>query len=131
MSIKYHDVNVGVTLGDSGGGGGDYHLMFDVLLNEASITGTGTKALSASVSNYDAILVEAIVGDRKTYFIPVSDLPNHTFDVSWNATDSTSWYVICCVSFSGGTMTVSRLGMSGFGGFWIKVYGVKVGQVTA
>ena len=131
MSVKYHDLNVGVTLGDSGGGGGDYHLMFDVLLNESSIAGTGSKALSASVSNYDAILVEAIVGDRKTYLIPVSDIPTHTFDVSWNATDSTAWYVICVISMSGSTLTVSRYGKSGFGGFWLTVYGIKVGQVAA
>ena len=114
----------------AGNKGGDHHLMFDVLLNEASITKTGSNALSASVSNYDAILVEVLVGDRKTYLIPASDLPNHTFDVSWNATDSTSWYVVCVVGFSDSTMTVSRFNMSGFSGFWITVYGIKIGSTT-
>ena len=109
-----------------GGGGGGGNLTFTQLMSEQMITGTGNKSLSDSVMNYDAILVVTSVGDKKTYLIPKSLISGNTFDVSWNATDSTEWYAVVVVSFSGSTMTVTRAGINGFGSVSLSVYGVKI-----
>lgn len=104
-----------------GGTKGSWHQ----LLAETSITGTGNKSLSDDVSKYTALVFLINNGTEwKPYLIPQAVLSGNTFDVSWNATDSVTWYVVLTVTFSGTTMRVEKFQKSGFNTVKAIVYGL-------
>ena len=50
MSIKYHDLNVGVTLGGGGGGGGNVDPQYEIAGFHGAIAGDSSASLSCAVS---------------------------------------------------------------------------------
>lgn len=96
------------------------------LLASTSVSGTGSKTLTDNVANYSALCVLLNNGTEwKPYYIPTAVVANNTFDVSWNATDSTSWYIIITVQFNGASMNVAKFQRSGFSTARVMVYGIK------
>lgn len=96
------------------------------LLASTSISGTGSKTLTDNVANYSALCFFLNNGTEwKPYYIPTAVLANNTFDVSWNATDSVSWYIIITVQFNGTTMSVAKFTRRGFTTSNVMVYGIK------
>lgn len=93
-----------------------------------TVSSTGSVTLSASVDAFDAVIVFVYNGsgtaDRKSFFIPSIGYGGRS-DVSWNATDSTSWYAIITLTFSGTSMNVNKCEISGFSAIQVSVYGVK------
>lgn len=103
-----------------------HRIQYDVLLGETSINGTGNKSLSYNINDYDYLLFGISNGSEwKFYEIP-SVIYEYAFDVSWNATDNTGWYIIVTVLFSGTSLTIAKFQRGSFSSSKIRVYGVKV-----
>ena len=99
------------------------------LLATTTISGTGNKALSADINIFDFLIVTlyntSLANEGKTFFVPPSEYANR-IDVSWNATDSTSYYIIMTISFTNAVLGISKFTMAGFTTAKIKVQGAKI-----
>ena len=97
-------------------------------LYTGNVTGTGTVTLSDSIDSFDAIELMIWNGtEYKPFFVPYEAISGQTFDISWNATDSTSWYIIMTVQMSGSSLKIAKFSKSGFSNAGIRVYGIKYG----
>ena len=101
-------------------------VQFDQLLGETSISGTGNKSLSYNINDYDYLLFGVSNGTEWKFYEMPSVIYGYAFDVSWNATDSTGWYIIMTAYTSGTTLTIAKFQRSGFSSTQIRVYGAKV-----
>ena len=96
----------------------------NVLLAERTVASGTTYTLSDSIENYRYLLVGVSNGSEWKYYMA---LPNKEhLDVSWNATNSVSWYIIMALQFPSSTsINVYKLTLGGFTTAKLKIYGLK------
>lgn len=103
----------------------------NLLLDQQSIAQYGSYSLSGSIKNYNTLLVLLSntnnANEVKPYYIPVAIARSYTrFDCSWNATDSTSWYIVCTITFASDTsIEIPKLQKAGFTDARLIIYGLK------
>ena len=102
------------------------HLKYTSLF-DGGITEYTNYTLSDSLANYDIVIAEIYTQDneRKAYcLLPVL---NKKYDVSWNATDSVSWYIICTIQFTANTtLNVLKCTKRGFSQSNLQIYGIRI-----
>lgn len=102
------------------------------LVQNTTLTGTVTIQMTDSANNYDAIMIYTSVTDgdgpkwkSRMMIKPMYDTRN---DVSWEATDSTTWYVNLEVRLTGDTLnniSVTRFQNRNYMSVGIRVFGIK------
>lgn len=102
------------------------HLKYTTLFN-GGITAQTNYTLSDSLANYDIVIAEISTQDNeyKAYFL----LPilNKVYDVSWNATDSVDWYIICTIAFTNNTtLRVRKCSIKGFTQSNLQIHGICI-----
>ncbi len=102
------------------------HLKYTSLF-DGSVAEYTSYTLSDSLANYDIVVAEIYTQDneRKAYIL----LPilNKKYDVSWNATDSVTWYIICTIQFTANTtLNVLKCTKRGFSQSNLQIYGIRI-----
>ena len=102
------------------------------LVQETAVTSDATIQMSGSANDYDAIVIVTEVGaddwDECHEMMVIKPLYSKKHDISWWATDSTSWYTHLKAELSGDTLnniTLSGFVLRGYQRARIIVYGVK------
>ena len=102
-----------------------------LLLDQTNPTTSSHYTLTDSIQNYRALLVllanNSNAAEVKSFYIPSVLARSYTrYDCSWNATDSTSWYIVCTIQFNSDTgLIVSKLQRTGFTDSRLIIYGLK------
>lgn len=102
------------------------------LVQETALTNTVTIQMTDSANNYDAIMIYVYVRDgdgvKWNSHMMIKPMYDVKQDVSWNATDSTTWYVNLYVQLTGDTLnniSVTRFQNRNYLGAGIRVFGIK------
>lgn len=102
------------------------------LVHSTRITNTGIIQMTDSANNYDAIVIYDSVGaddwDKWNSNILIKPMYDVLQDISWDATDSVTWYANLNVQLTGDTLNnlnVIRFQIRGYQRVSIRVFGIK------